>query len=195
MPADRPWNVLFLCTHNSARSIIAEAAMNRLGMGRFKGFSAGSQPSGKVHPYAFELLEKLNYDTSSLRSKSWDEFAVPGAFSGEVESGSSKENATKGKSSAPPLDFVFTVCDNAANEACPYWPGQPMTAHWGLPDPSAATGSEAERRFAFADTHRMLYQRISIFTNLPMDSLDKLSLQKRLDEIGRTAMESVNEKA
>jgi arsenate reductase len=161
----KPLNVLFLCTHNSARSIIAEAVMNRLGMGKFKGYSAGSQPSGRVHPYAMDLLQKLNYDTSALRSKNWEEFAAPGA---------------------PQLDFVFTVCDNAANEVCPYWPGQPMSAHWGLPDPSAYEGSETERRVAFADTHRMLYQRISIFTNLPLASLDKMSLQKQLDEIGRS---------
>jgi protein-tyrosine-phosphatase len=165
MTTERPLNVLFLCTHNSARSIIAECAMNRLGMGRFKGYSAGSHPSGKVHPYAHDLLRQLNYDTSALRSKSWEEFAAQGA---------------------PQLDFVFTVCDDAANEVCPVWPGQPMSAHWGLPDPSAAEGSEAERRFAFADTHRMLYQRISIFTNLPLASLDRLSLQKRLDDIGRS---------
>jgi protein-tyrosine-phosphatase len=165
MTTERPLNVLFLCTHNSARSIIAECAMNRLGMGRFKGYSAGSHPSGKVHPYAHDLLRQLNYDTSALRSKSWEEFAAQGA---------------------PQLDFVFTVCDDAANEVCPVWLGQPMSAHWGLPDPSAAEGSEAERRFAFADTHRMLYQRISIFTNLPLASLDRLSLQKRLDDIGRS---------
>jgi arsenate reductase len=165
MTVAKPLNVLFLCTHNSARSIIAEAVMNRLGMGRFKGYSAGSQPSGRVHPYALDLLQKLNYDTSGVRSKNWEEFAAPGA---------------------PQLDFVFTVCDNAANEVCPYWPGQPMTAHWGLPDPSAYEGSETERRVAFADTHRMLYQRIGIFTNLPLASLDKMSLQKQLDEIGRT---------
>jgi len=165
MANERPLNVLFLCTHNSARSIIAECAMNRLGMGRFKGYSAGSHPSGKVHPYALDLLRQLNYETSALRSKSWEEFAAQGA---------------------PPLDFVFTVCDDAASEVCPVWPGQPMSAHWGLPDPSAAEGSEAERRFAFADTHRMLYQRISIFTNLPLASLDRLSLQKRLDDIGRS---------
>jgi protein-tyrosine-phosphatase len=139
--------------------------MNRLGMGKFKGYSAGSQPSGRVHPFAMDLLQKLNYDTSALRSKNWEEFAAPGA---------------------PQLDFVFTVCDNAANEVCPYWPGQPMSAHWGLPDPSAYEGSETERRVAFADTHRMLYQRISIFTNLPLASLDKLSLQRHLDEIGRS---------
>lgn len=162
---DRPLNVLFLCTHNSARSIIAECVINRLGAGKFKGWSAGSRPSGSVHPYALDLLRRLNYDTGALRSKPWDEFAVPGA---------------------PELDFVFTVCDDAANEVCPIWPGQPMSAHWGLPDPSKAEGSESERRFAFADTHRMLYQRISIFTSLPMAALDRLSLQNRLDAIGRT---------
>jgi arsenate reductase (thioredoxin) len=162
-------NVLFLCTHNSARSIIAECVMNRLGIGRFKAYSAGSQPSGKVHPYALDLLRQLNYDVSGLRSKSWEEFAADGA---------------------PQLDFVFTVCDNAANETCPVWPGQPMSAHWGLPDPSAVEGSESERRFAFADTHRMLYQRIGIFVNLPLTSLDTLSLQRRLDEIGKTKAEA-----
>lgn len=160
-----PLNVLFLCTHNSARSVIAECVVNRLGAGRFKGYSAGSQPRGQVHAYAIDLLQHLNYDTSGLRSKSWEEFAAPGA---------------------PKLDFVFTVCDDAANEACPVWPGQPMTAHWGLPDPSAVEGTESERRFAFADTHRMLYQRIGIFVNLPLASLDKLSLQQRLEDIGRT---------
>jgi arsenate reductase len=165
MTTERPLNVLFLCTHNSARSVIAECIVNRLGEGRFKGFSAGSQPSGKVHPYALELMQRLYYDVSGLHSKSWEEFAVPGA---------------------PQLDFVFTVCDSAANETCPVWPGQPMTAHWGVPDPSASTGTESERRFAFADTHRMLFQRIGIFTNLPLSSLDKLSLQRRLDDIGRT---------
>jgi protein-tyrosine-phosphatase len=163
MTTNTPLNVLFLCTHNSARSIIAECVMNRLGMGKFRGYSAGSQPSGKVHPYALDLLKHLNYDVSKLRSKSWEEFAAPGA---------------------PQLDFVFTVCDNAANETCPIWPGQPMSAHWGLPDPSAVEGNDAERHYAFADTHRMLYQRISIFTNLPLASLDKLSLQKRLEDIG-----------
>lgn len=164
MATQEPLNVLFLCTHNSARSIIAEAVLNRLGSGKFKAYSAGSQPSGTVHPYALELLRQLNYDTSALRSKSWEEFTAP---------------------RAPELDFVFTVCDNAANEVCPYWPGQPISAHWGLPDPSSVNGNEAERRFAFSDTHRMLYQRISIFTNLPLASLDKLSLQKHLDDIGR----------
>jgi arsenate reductase (thioredoxin) len=167
MNAQPSFNVLFLCTHNSARSQIAECVLQRLGMGKFKAYSAGSHPSVRVHPYALELLKQLNYDTSKLRSKSWDEFAVPGA---------------------PALDFVFTVCDDAANEVCPVWPGQPMSAHWGLPDPSAVDGSESEQRFAFADTHRMLYQRIGIFTNLPFTSLDVLSLQKRLDDIGRKEM-------
>ncbi len=169
MSVDRPLNVMFLCTHNSARSIIAECVMNRLGMGRFKGFSAGSQPSGRVHPFAIDLLKNSNYDTSTLRSKSWHEFTGP---------------------DAPHLDFVFTVCDNAAAETCPVWPGQPMTAHWGLPDPSAVEGTESERHFAFADTHRMLYQRISIFTSLPLASLDKLALQSKLDEIGRSRAEA-----
>ena len=161
----QPLNVLFLCTHNSARSVIAECIINRLGTSKFKGFSAGSQPSGRVHPYALDLLRQLNYDTSKLRSKSWEEFTGP---------------------AAPKLDFVFTVCDAAASEVCPVWPGQPMSAHWGLPDPSAVRGSESEERLAFADTHRMLYQRIGIFVNLPLASLDKLSLQRRLDEIGRS---------
>ncbi|WOS65289.1 arsenate reductase ArsC [Sinorhizobium fredii] len=162
--SDKVYNVLFLCTGNSARSIIAEAILNRLGMGRFKAYSAGSQPKGEVHSFALQLLKGLNYDTSFARSKAWDEFAAP---------------------SAPQMDFVFTVCDAAAAEACPAWPGQPMTAHWGVPDPAAAEGSETERHFAFAEAHRMLNNRISIFTSLPMTSLDKLSLQKRLDEIGR----------
>jgi len=165
---EHPYTVLFLCTHNSARSVIGECVMNRLGAGKFKAFSAGSQPSGKVHPYALELLQRLNYDTNGLRSKSWEEFARPGA---------------------PQLDFVFTVCDDAADEICPVWPGQPMSAHWGLPDPSRVEGTESERGLAFADTHRMLYQRIGIFTNLPLKSLDKLSLQRRLDDIGRTKAE------
>ena len=174
MISERLLNVLFLCTHNSARSIIAEAVMNRLGRGKFKGYSAGSMPSGKVQPLAITMLRNLNYDTSKLRSKPWDEFAKPGA---------------------PQLDFVFTVCDNAANEVCPIWPGQPMSAHWGLPDPSAVQGSETERALAYADTHRMLYQRISIFTNLPLSSLDKLSLQKRLDDIGKTTADATREEA
>jgi protein-tyrosine-phosphatase len=164
MADDRPYNVLFLCTGNSARSILAEAILNRLGEGRFQAFSAGSQPKGEPHPYTLDLLKKLNYDTGFARSKSWDEFAKPGA---------------------PALDFVFTVCDSAAAEVCPIWPGQPMSAHWGIPDPAAAEGNETERRLAFSDAYRLLYNRISIFTNLPMRSLDKLSLQRRLDEIGR----------
>ena len=147
--SDRPYHVLFLCTHNSARSVIAECVMNRLGNGRFIAHSAGSQPRGAVHPLALALLERLNYPTEGLRSKSWQEFARP---------------------DAPPLDFVFTVCDDAAEEVCPVWPGQPMSAHWGLPDPSRAEGSEAERALAFADTHRMLNQRISIFCSLPLAS-------------------------
>jgi protein-tyrosine-phosphatase len=167
--SDKVFNVLFLCTHNSARSVIAECVLNRLGRGKFRAFSAGSAPRGEIHPYALDLLRELNYDAGELRSKSWDAFAGP---------------------DAQPLDFVFTVCDNAAGEVCPVWPGQPMTAHWGLPDPSEATGTEAERRYAFADTHRMLFQRIGIFTNLPIDSLDKLSLQERLDDIGQASADS-----
>ena len=159
----QPYNVLFLCTHNSARSILAECVMNKLGAGRFQGYSAGSQPSGRVHPMALDLARQLHYDTSALRSKSWEEFSRP---------------------EAPKLHFVFTVCDDAADEVCPVWPGQPMTAHWALPDPSRAEGNEAERRLAFAETHRMLHQRISVFTSLPLASLDRLSLQKRLDDIG-----------
>lgn len=164
--SDRVMNVLFLCTHNSGRSVMGECIMNFLGRGTFRGFSAGSQPSGRINPYAFELLQRMNYDVGSLRSKSWEEFA---------------------KTDAPKLDFVFTVCDDAANETCPVWPGQPMSAHWGVPDPSRVEGNEAEKRQAFADTHRMLYQRISIFVNLPLASLDRLTLQKRLDDIGRAA--------
>jgi arsenate reductase (thioredoxin) len=161
---DHVYNVLFLCTGNSARSIIAECILNREGKGRFRAFSAGSHPKGQVHPFAIDLLKKLNHPTAGLRSKDWEEFAAPGA---------------------PVMDFVFTVCDNAANEVCPVWPGQPMTAHWGLPDPAAVEGTEAERHLAFADAYRMLLNRISVFTSLPMKSLDRLALQKRLDEIGR----------
>jgi arsenate reductase len=158
------YNVLFLCTGNSARSIIAECLLNREGRGHFRAFSAGSHPTGRLHPYALDLLNNQNYPTAQLRSKSWGEFAGPGST---------------------PLDFVFTVCDNAANEVCPVWPGQPVSAHWGVPDPAAVEGSETVKRAAFADAMRMLTQRISIFVNLPLASLDKLSLQKRLDEIGR----------
>jgi len=167
-----PFNVLFLCTGNSARSIIAEALLNRLGEGRFRAFSAGSHPTGTPNPLAVELLERMNFKTDFARSKSWDEFAA---------------------ADAPKLDFVFTVCDQAAAEACPVWPGQPMTAHWGLPDPAAVEGSEAEKRLAFADTYRMLNNRISIFVSLPLTSLDKLSLQKRLSEIGTLRAEAGEE--
>ena len=162
--SDQPFNVLFLCTGNSARSILAEAILNRVGQGRFRAFSAGSQPKGEVHPFAIQLLQSLNHDTSFARSKSWEEFAAPGA---------------------PEMNFVFTVCDNAANESCPVWPGQPMTAHWGVPDPAAAEGTDAEKHLAFAEAYRMLNSRISIFTSLPMASIDKLALQRRLDEIGQ----------
>jgi len=161
--SERIWNVLFLCTGNSARSILAEAILAREGQGRFRAFSAGSQPKGEVHPHALDLLKKMNHDTGFARSKSWDEFAAEGA---------------------PAMDFVFTVCDSAAAEVCPVWPGQPMTAHWGVPDPAAAEGTDAEKRLAFADTYRMLTNRISVFVNLPMASLDRVTLQKRLDRIG-----------
>jgi protein-tyrosine-phosphatase len=162
--SQRIYNVLFLCTGNSARSIIAECVLNRLGHGRFRAYSAGSFPKGDVHPYALELLKRQAFPTAELRSKSWNEFAAPGA---------------------PQLDFVFTVCDNARGEVCPIWPGQPMTAHWGMPDPAAVDGNEAERRLAFAETLRMLNNRVGAFVSLPLKALDKLSLQKRIDEIGR----------
>ena len=161
---DRPFNVLFLCTGNSARSVIAEAILNREGRGKFRAYSAGSQPKGQVHPHTLDLLRKMNFDVSKFRSKSWTEFSTP---------------------DAPKLDFVFTVCDSAAAESCPVWPGQPMTAHWGVPDPATATGSEAEIRLAFADAYRMLNNRISIFVSLPLRSLDRLTLQRQLDGIGR----------
>jgi arsenate reductase (thioredoxin) len=160
-----PFNVLFLCTGNSARSIMAEVILNRGGQGKFRAYSAGSQPKGQVHPHALDLLQRLHYDVTGLRSKSWKEFAEPGA---------------------PKLDFVFTVCDNAAAETCPVWPGQPMTAHWGVPDPAAATGNEAEVRLAFADALRMLSNRINTFVALPLRSLDALSLQRQLEAIGKT---------
>ncbi|MFZ3250326.1 MAG: arsenate reductase ArsC [Pseudolabrys sp.] len=159
------YNVLFLCTGNSARSIMAEAILNRAGQGNFRAFSAGSQPKGQVHHFTLNLLRKSHYDVSGARSKSWLEFSQP---------------------NSPKLDFVFTVCDNAAAETCPIWPGQPMTAHWGVPDPAAAKGNEAEIAFAFADTLRMLTNRINIFVSLPLAKLDQLSLQKRLDAIGKT---------
>ncbi len=160
----RPYNVLFLCTGNSARSIIAEAVLTRLGGAKFRAYSAGSHPKGEVHPQAIRLLNSLRYPTDGLRSKSWDEFAAP---------------------DGPPLDFVFTVCDNAAGEVCPIWPGQPFTSHWGIPDPAAATGTEAQIAGAFLEAHRVLGNRISLLTNLPVDKLDGLSLQRRLDAIGK----------
>jgi protein-tyrosine-phosphatase len=161
---DGPLNVLFLCTGNSARSIIAEAIMNREDRGRFRAYSAGSHPKGEVNPNTIRLLEGLHYRTDELRSKSWEEFERPGA---------------------PKLDFVFTVCDDAAEEVCPIWPGQPMTAHWGMPDPATAPGSPAEIALAFADTYRMMSHRLELFMSLPMSSLDRLSVQRRLDEIGQ----------
>jgi arsenate reductase (thioredoxin) len=169
---EQPYNILFLCTGNSARSIIAEAILNKVGAGKFVAYSAGSQPKGQINPYTIQLLHSLGYETSQLRSKSWHEFAKP---------------------RAPPLDFTFTVCDNAAGETCPLWPGQPMTAHWGVPDPAEATGTPAEVALAFKDAYRMLHQRIGIFVALPIRSLDQLSLQKRLHEIGR--MEGATAKA
>ena len=162
--SDRPYNVLFLCTGNSARSIIAEVLLNQWGRGRFRGFSAGSHPKGAVHPIALELLKHLNLPTAGLRSKDWNEFASPGA---------------------EPLDFVFTVCDNAAKEVCPYWPGQPMTAHWAVPDPAAVEGTETGKWVAFREAFRLLDNRIKIFTSLPLTSLDRIKLQERLDAIGK----------
>lgn len=164
--AERIYNVLFLCTGNSARSIIAEAILNREGRGKFRAFSAGSHPKGAVNPHTIRLLRRLNHDTSTLRSKSWLEFARAGA---------------------PALDFVFTVCDDAAGESCPVWPGQPMTAHWGIPDPAAAKGTDAEIAVAFNEAYRMLDRRIGIFTALPLAALDTLTLQARLRDIGRMA--------
>jgi protein-tyrosine-phosphatase len=160
----KTYNVLFLCTGNSARSIIAEAILNRAGAGRFHAYSAGSHPKGEVNPHALDLLNRLDYPTDGFRSKPWDEFAAPGA---------------------PPLDFVITVCDSAAGEVCPVWPGQPMTAHWGMPDPAAVEGSSSEVALAFAETYRMLNNRISAFANLKMSGLDRLSLQKEMRDIGK----------
>lgn len=169
MSADKThksYNALFLCTGNSARSIMAEAILARAGAGKFNAYSAGSYPRGEVNPHALNLLRRLNYKTGGFRSKSWDEFARPGA---------------------PPLDFVFTVCDNAAGEVCPIWPGQPVSAHWGIPDPAAVEGSEAEIAAAFADAYGRLQNRIDVFVNLPFDGLDRLTLQQRLDGLGRDA--------
>ena len=161
---ERVFNVLFLCTGNSARSILAEAILDRSGNGRFNAFSAGSHPAGRVNPYAIELLKKQNLSVADLRSKSWDEFAEPGA---------------------PKLDFVFTVCDNAAGEVCPLWPGQPMTAHWGIPDPAAVQGTEEQKRKAFFEAYMQLNRRIGQFVSLPVNRLDTLTLQNKLDEIGK----------
>lgn len=161
----RPYNVLFICTGNSSRSLMAEAVLNQLGKGRFRAFSAGSQPAGQPHPMTLELLQRNRYDTSALRSKSWDEFAQPGA---------------------PAMDFVLTVCDKAAGEVCPVWPGQPISAHWGVEDPAAATGPEDKRRQAFNDALLVLSRRIAIFLALPLDKLDRLALQKELGRIGLT---------
>ena len=164
--SEEPYNVLFLCTGNSARSIIAEALVNRLGAGRFRAWSAGSFPKGAINPHAVPVVEALGFEASDFRSKSWEEFALP---------------------QAPALDFVFTVCDDAAGEVCPVWPGQPMTAHWGIPDPAAATGSEAEIAVAFTEAARQLRNRISLFMELPIDKLDPMSLQTRLRDIGALA--------
>jgi len=168
--ARAPYNVLFLCTGNSARSIIAEALLNKLGRGKFKAFSAGSFPKGEVNPHALPVVESLGFDASEFRSKSWDEFAAPGA---------------------PSLDFIFTVCDNAAGEVCPIWPGQPMTAHWGIPDPAAVEGTGAEIALAFADSCRQLRNRISLFIELPHAALDRTPLQRKLREIGHADNASV----
>ncbi len=169
MNQEKVYNVLFLCTGNSARSILAEATMNHLGKGRFRAFSAGSFPTGKVNPFTLKLLDLQGIPTEGLRSKSWDEFATP---------------------DSPPLDFVFTVCDRAAGETCPMWPGQPMSAHWGVDDPAAAEGDDAQKMLAFRKALRELENRIKIFMNLPIRSLDKIKLKSRLDEIGQTTLEN-----
>ena len=163
--ADKTYNVLFLCTGNSARSVLAESVLNGLGKGRFHGFSAGSHPGGKVNPFAIELLEKSRLPVAGLRSKSWDEFAAP---------------------DAPVMDFVFTVCDNAAGETCPFWPGQPMTAHWGVEDPAAVAGSDEEKRAAFRRAFAILKRRIDLLMAFPVDRLDRLSMQGKLREIGKS---------
>jgi arsenate reductase len=165
MTADRPLNVLFLCTGNSARSVLAEVMMNAMGAPRFKAYSAGSHPNGHVNPFAIELLQKNRLAVEGLRSKSWDEFAQPGA---------------------PELDFVFTVCDSAAGEVCPLWPGQPISAHWGIEDPAAVEGSDAEKRRAFFNSYNRLQKRIQLFLSLPLTKLDRLSLVNRLNEIGKS---------
>jgi len=167
MAVERAYRVLFLCTGNSARSILAEILIEHWGKGRFKGYSAGSFPKGAVHPRALDLLAKARLDTSRLRSKSWNEFAKPGA---------------------PVLDFVFTVCDQAAGEVCPVWPGNPVTAHWGIPDPAAVQGTDAEQRRAFRDAYVALENRVKLFVTLPVDKLDRMAIQRNVDEIGRRGM-------
>ena len=166
--SDKPLNVLFLCTGNSARSILAEQLVNHWGRGKFRGFSAGSHPKGQVHPIAIDLMKQMRLPTEGLRSKSWDEFAAPGA---------------------PPLDFVFTVCDNAAGEVCPIWPGQPMTAHWGVEDPAAVQGADTQKWLAFRQAFKQLEARIKAFTSLPIQTLDRIKLKERLDAIGRSRTE------
>jgi arsenate reductase (thioredoxin) len=165
MAQAKAFHVLFLCTGNSARSILAEAYLNSAGRGRFKAYSAGSKPGGRVNPFALELLANSRFDTAGLRSKSWDEFAAP---------------------DAPRMDFVFTVCDSAAAEPCPYWPGQPMTAHWGVPDPAAVEGSDEDKRRAFRSALSVLSTRINLLLNLPVEKLDRLAIKKKLDDIGTT---------
>ena len=172
--SDRTYNVLFLCTGNSARSVIAEAILNKIGAGKFHAYSAGSQPKGQVNPNTIRLLQKLGYETTGFRSKSWSEFARPGA---------------------PALDFVFTVCDDAAGETCPVWPGQPTTAHWGIRDPAAAAGSDAEIAVAFSDAYRMLQRRIEVFAALPIKALDAPTLQNKLRDIGRMEGATAKERA
>jgi arsenate reductase len=169
---DESYNVLFLCTGNSARSVLAESIINKLGKGRFRGFSAGSHPKEEVHPLALALLRQLDFPTEGLRSKNWSEFAAP-----------------KG----PRLDFVFTVCDNAAGEICPYWPGQPMTAHWGVADPAAIEGTDSAKSLAFREAFRSLETRIKLFLSLPLGSIDRMRLKTRLDEIGHTPTSSADD--
>ncbi|SFZ86725.1 arsenate reductase [Devosia enhydra] len=172
MSADRVYSVLFLCTGNSARSILGEALLNHVGAGQFQAYSAGSAPKGQVHPMALEVLSRAGISTNGLRSKSWEEFAVPGA---------------------PKMDFVFTVCDNAAGEACPIWPGQPMTAHWGIEDPAAVTGPEFQQRAAFEEAMGFMRNRIAAFVNLPLASIDRMALSSRLRGIG--AMDGATNRA
>ena len=171
---DSAYNVLFLCTGNSARSVLAEAILNKIGAGKFRAYSAGSQPKGRVNPNTIRLLQRLGYDTSGFRSKSWQEFAKP---------------------AAPHLDFVFTVCDDAAGEACPVWPGKPLTAHWGIADPAAATGTDAEVALAFTDAYRMLQRRIEAFAALPIKALDSMTLRTKLRDIDRMEGATTKEQA